>query len=192
MLKKNLVYILVFAILFLCVFSTNSFASYDVEYLGTTYTLPDLPSDFVDTHYIIVMTKWAGSEYYSLYYTNDSDYKFISTGNGFDIVDSEGNRCDNYIRDANMTTLTWGDSKVWGNLTNIKTFITASDTIYNTDGTVFFQGLPQILAKQVRTLNLGGVQVEIMQILPLILVVVVSLVGLRKAWFLLSQILRKA
>ncbi len=120
MLKKNLVYILVVAILFLCVFNTNSFASYDVEYLGTTYTLPDLPSDFVDTHYIIVMTKWAGSEYYTLYYTNDSDYKFINTGNGFNIVDSEGNSCDNYIRDADMTTLTWKDSIVWGNLTNIK------------------------------------------------------------------------
>lgn len=144
--KFNKIFFIIFFI-FLILFSLclNSFASWDAEYEGVTYTLPDLPSDFdSNTHYIIVMTSWAGSEYYSIYYTSDEDCKFVCTSNGFNIVDSEGNTCNNYIRDANMTTLTWGNAKVWGYLTNVASFVTASDTIYNEDGTIFFQIPPLI------------------------------------------------
>lgn len=178
--KLNKIFIiLLISILALFVFNMNSFASWDAEYDGTTYTIPDLPSDFdSNTHYIIVLTSWAGSQYYTIYYTNDLDYHFYRTSNGFNIVNSEGSSCDNYIKDANMNSLTWGDSKSWGYLTNVASFVTASDTIYNEDGTIFFQlppltyQVPEITeVAQIPEIIVGALKVIIPGSLIILLVV---------------------
>lgn len=66
--------------------------------------------------------------------------------------------------------------------------------IYNPDGTTFFFTTAQEspLAKVVKEAETQEVIQQIVMILPLILVVVVSFLGLRKAWAVLSHLLMRA
>ena len=76
----------------------------------------------------------------------------------------------------------------------VKVF-TASNNILNADGTIFFRLAPQvqgIVAQQVETVKMSQVLAEIITLLPLILVVMVSLVGLRKGLKMLVTFLRQS
>lgn len=65
--------------------------------------------------------------------------------------------------------------------------------VLNTDGTVFFHPAPQgIVARQVEKVEMSQVLQEIITLLPQILVVVVSLVGLRKGLKMLETFLRQS
>lgn len=67
--------------------------------------------------------------------------------------------------------------------------------ILNEDGSVFFRQ-PEVekmvLAPVLEVVEMDKVLIQIIQILPMILVVVVSLVGLRKGWQVLSKLLHRA
>lgn len=78
-------------------------------------------------------------------------------------------------------------------LRNYENSILYSDnTVYNEDGTIFFTQAPLgALGKIMSKIPTTGIMYQIVTILPLILVVVVSFLGLRKAWSLLSTQLRQ-
>lgn len=68
------------------------------------------------------------------------------------------------------------------------------DIVFTADpGKVFFHKAPVgVLAQKLEGVEMSQVMKEILGVLPLIIVVVVSLVGLRKAFQMLSTLLRKA
>lgn len=80
-----------------------------------------------------------------------------------------------------------------GNLNEDNCILYSDNTVYNEDGTIFFTQAPLgALGKIMSKIPTTGIMSQIVTILPLILVVVVSFLGLRKAWRLLSTQLHQA
>lgn len=109
-------------------------------------------------------------------------------------------RCNNsYIFEFssldNYNIITSSTSSNGQSYTNANAILFSSIDIKNADGTIFFQKTPLgmgVLAPMVARMETSQVMKEIVGILPLIIVVVVSLVGLRKALKMLSRLLHKA
>lgn len=142
--KNKIIYILLLVILLVFILNSYSLA-FDVEVNGTTYSIPALPSAISSSsHYVVVMTRWGDAEYYTVCYSNVADCKIFYDGLdgygriGLRFVDSNGNQCSTFISDCDMSTLSWGDFKSWGNLGNCKLLLLSSDNIYNDDGTIYF------------------------------------------------------
>ena len=122
------------------------------------------------------------------FYKCFKDNSFTSSVN-FDVYVSNLKNADNGIVDfSTIRKNTFNEYGVW-----------KQDLIYSTtdviayDGSIFFQGAPLgVVAQKVQGLKLEEVMKEIVLILPLIIVTLVSLVGLRKALKTLSMLLHRA
>lgn len=192
--KVLVVFLLITLFTFLC--SSSCFANVIYKYNENDIEFADLPLKFdVETHYAI----FDGGKYgYSLVYYEGSDFgKFVMDNgvlksykkDGSHIVDGSVKLCD-----YDSSSKNWKASKDWGDCTGgIVGFIYSNVDVFNTDGTVFFHTTPQgIVARQVEEVEMSQVQAEILGILPLILALVVSFLGLRKALKMLATFLRRS
>lgn len=194
--NKKVLFIILFVILFILLGYSKCFANVIYKYNENDIEFADLPLKFeVETHYAI----FDGGRYgYSLVYYEGSDFgKFIMNNgvlesykkDGTHIVDGSVKLCD-----YDSSSMKWKASKNWGDCTGgIVGFVYSNVDVFNPDGTVFFHTTPQgIVARQVEEVEMSQVQAEILGILPLILVLVVSFLGLRKALKMLETFLRQS
>lgn len=72
-----------------------------------------------------------------------------------------------------------------------RSVFSSSHAIYDVNGDLFFQG-PPLLPPVLRPLNLKAVMEEILMILPLLILFLVSLIGLRKGLRFVSSFLHRA
>ena len=120
-----------------------------------------------------------------IYYPDDGYYsfKFIDVGFKYELIDGAWS----YVKEYPIGFVTWSF--------DITSYICASNfDIYDTSNNLVFQKAPTLstLTGIFSTQMVKGATKEIIIILPLIIVVVVSLVGLRKGYSLLSALLHKA
>ena len=194
--KLLLLFLLLVTFMFFIIPLNKAFANVIYNYNGNDIEFADLPLKFeVETHYAI----FDGGRYgYSLVYYEGLDFgKFVMDNgvlksykkDGTHIVDGSVKLCD-----YDSSSKKWKDFKDWGDCTGgIVGFIYSNVDVFNTDGTVFFHTTPQgIVARQVEEVEMSQVQAEILGILPLILALVVSFLGLRKALKMLATFLRRS
>lgn len=201
MTNKKIIFIILFAILLFLLGCSSVFASTSLKDPdGTTYILPDLPAEFEGYNYFI--TKCERYNTYALFCVKDDAFdKFIydKISNSLNAVDVSGNQCsDIYLAETGTleNPVSWTIKK-WGALqpANNHQIIYSNFDIYNSDGTVFFQPAPLtqgIVAQQVEQIKMTQILQEIITLLPLILVVMVSLVGLRKGLKMLETFLHQS
>lgn len=164
-------------------------------------------SDYYNSDYNYIAYK-CENKYGVFFLENDSSVKFYSNikpGNKYSI------RCDvavsgyfyvfnlNYELESSnyYSELNFNSDYSWYFSDNV---INSSMDFYtdNTYTTLFFQGTPLVQEKVLAPIveekkeTMGTVLQEIVSILPMILVVVVSLVGLRKALSMLFSLLRQS
>lgn len=214
---KNKKFILISVLtLILLILSINScFAS--VGYYnssGEFVELPELPvleNTAKMSNYIIVVNDPAGEQYYTLYYFPDEEnlcgYEWTSTNHTLRIgyIDSDTSyECTSYRLNYSISDDWLSNGTSWGGPNLDGSYVVAStkDIINRDTNEVVFQRAPlfqqtvgetqAVVANQLEGVQMVQVMKEIVGVLPLIIVVVVSLVGLRKALQMLSTLLHKA
>lgn len=186
--KKVLLLLLIFLILF--IFSSNIFAVVlDVD--GSQVKLPDINfKHYVvlkgDNYYLMALDD-VYSESANVCKAGDSSYKYcegVTTSN------------DNYLIKFPYYSLNGNE---WNLVTSVSNWTAGGlSVIYSTENIyynneIFFQKAPQgVLTQIVEQVEMREVMTEIIKIIPLIIVVVVSFLGLRKALQILSMVLHRA
>ncbi len=207
MLKNKKVLLMMFLSILILIFSTNCFASSTNTISFTAissftnetkreYKNIELPSS-VGKYFVIDIDN---NNYIDCFY---SDNEITMSEDGY--LYSEGlQRVNCSLNDFISNSNNWRGANVNGYysccnfiyLNDTKgqpaKILTASSSILNSDGTIFFRVAPQVLAQQVEKVATGQVLQEIIQLLPTILVVVVSFLGLRKALRMLLKLLRQS
>lgn len=210
--NKKIVFLILLFLVFLLLFSNNAFASTTVyntfpeDVLNNilTYDMPELN----DSNYKLFGYYHSRVGYvFDFYYNCTSAFNIyvdkVNHWYAYDgtasvktyIFDNSGN-----FKSSGTNTRTSGYMEEYHNsylyLKNITVYVKGSSDIFFQPTSIVEEPEETIaettLTKTVKIIPLAGVQQEIIQILPLILVVVVSLVGLRKALALLLTLLRKA
>lgn len=201
MFKKYKLIILSLIILIIILLSSTIYASSNT----ISFTGPD------GTDYIDIILPDVQYKYFIIDIDDGNYVDFFYSNNPITITDdgyiySDGLKRKNCMLSKfsnNSNTISWLNAVTNNNysMCNFKggpgqsaTIICSNDNILNFDGTIFFRQTVLLtdLAKVTKLSNPQQVMKQIITIVPLILVVVVSLVGLRKAWRLLSRILHQA
>lgn len=197
--KKLSIFFLILIILLL--FSVKSFAVTFTDNEGVSVELPDFtdlaPYDFIITNY--------GSHYFLITFNSENPDKYISiknVGNSncnvFYYVDEDTlgtyNVYDCFLGDESWTSQSANFHTTRWDIWNIVDFVYSTKPVFDVDNEVTFFHHPPLsnLAKIVEGAKIWETLFQIVKILPLILVVVVSYLGLRKAWRILSMLLHQA
>lgn len=193
--NKKILFIFLMLVLFVLFGCSKSFASVEYELNGNKVQLPDLLPEMKDKHYILVYTDYyPGYQFIiakdwttdSIFYTDGGKYIFYDNNASFDY----------YLCRTNNDELKW---EYFGTYNYINydgrpdLMMFSTENIYNSDkSTIFFQGLLQGRLAPVLWEVKGQTQVlkEVVGVLPLIIALLVSLVGLRKGLKMLLTFLR--
>lgn len=215
--KYKILFILSFMFLILLLFNTNSFASFSFEYNGTTHVLPNIEETYTFNgttyntsnfkHKLVLDFKNGSDNVYQVFLYNCSSDTCIVSKPYDDLSNLYFTNIESFIQ---LQKVNSGDLEIIGANTSpvcnpyYKSFafeigqVVYSDIdIYLDDGeTVLFyvpaqEVLAQVLVRE-KAEKPEMVMKEIVVILPLIIVIVVSLVGLRKALTMLSTLLHRA
>jgi hypothetical protein len=204
--NKKILIIALFLILFCLLGYSKSFASVSYTYNGNKITLPEIPEKEGYINYLI-------------YYANDNpnivQLKLFPTDLSYYPTVYKPNDClclntysntlissaPSYFYDVEKGA-DWtktSDSGYIGGIESLNIVACTTDIYYTdgkqkTDDKPFFQQTPQvgIVAQQVEEIQLSQALQEVIAILPMTLVVLVSLVGLRKGLKMLETFLRQS
>ena len=174
------------------------FSSFSVK--ASTITLPPFPDvveEFSSTHYLIVynseikrykliMPREPADNVTFVSYTGDRNIRFQSGAMSYIYKEGESNWSigTKHLFRENI-----------GLITDDNEYIVASSfDVYNEDGTVFFQKAPikVSLYRKMRKVEMGAIMTTVVCLIPLLIPLLASLMGFRKAWAWLSRVLRKA
>ena len=202
-LKKLLLLFLLSCTFMFCipVLSSNSFAAISYTYNGNKITLPEIPEKEGCTNYIIYYEDTNPNVVQlKLFPTDLSYYPTVYKPNGCLAINTYNTvsfLAPSYFYDVEKGS-GWtktSDSGYIGAI-NPSNIVACTTDIYYTDGKQktddkpFFQVTPQVvLAPQVEEIQLSQTLEEVLGILPMTLVVLVSLVGLRKGLKMLETFL---
>ena len=204
--NKKILIIALFLILFCLLGYSKSFDSVSYTYNGNKITLPEIPEKEGYINYLI-------------YYANDNpnivQLKLFPTDLSYYPTVYKPNDClclntysntlissaPSYFYDVEKGA-DWtktSDSGYIGGIESLNIVACTTDIYYTdgkqkTDDKPFFQQTPQvgIVAQQVEEIQLSQALQEVIAILPMTLVVLVSLVGLRKGLKMLETFLRQS
>lgn len=197
----------VFSIVLFCVISLFSFSKC---FAVTNSSIEDFTSS--DINYISKCTNTVSSymkennlskKYYFI--ITQGDEKFSNKEEFIIVFSDSPSFRDNYFEDCDLLAF-WFDmgstsirqTKSFTNANmlfdNLKIYYTnySNDTIKAVTNPSFFQTPTGVLAPELQAVEMMGVLQEIVELLPLILVVVVSFLGLRKALKMLSTLLHQS
>lgn len=207
--KKFFIFLLfLFSIIFL--FSSNSFAS--IDYLGKEF--PDFPEEFNNSKYKIICYYPNLSRYEIICWNNDGAYfihslheqvdsLYIPDGskNRFSWYPSDENSCwsPSVPSDGNLELFNsnyfyhwegWSDSPQ-ADYYKIMIYSNFDINIDNTDE-IFFHKTPLLPTTTTQLVIGGNIYQEVKKLLIMILVVLVSLIGLRKGLKMLLTLLHRS
>lgn len=212
---KNKKILIVFAFLFLFVlFISGECSAFSYDYNDTTINVPEIPQEAKDRGFIICgygdgcdsIENGATFLVYPLEDVRDNCFYYLDNRyNNRNLCYKTTNSDKGKLRvlKINQKKTEWieetkylSDSHdMWSNYVfayppTYSKYCIYEDSSYSS---IFFQGTPLgIVTQKVQALNLEETMGEIVGILPQILVIVVSLVGLRKALKTLSTLLHRA
>lgn len=189
----------------LMVFNCNNPES---DYYGKKIYLPNINIDFSNRQYVAVLR----GSYIIFYYPNFDNSEFVLFDNSTDLTEikainsldnTDTIRCMHFEVNINNKDFTdkeamigsgieanWTENFVVGPYSNI---LSTNMEIYDHNGKIFFPKTPlPIVAQSVEEVEMSQVLQEIVALLPMTLVVLVSLVGLRKALKMLETFLRQS
>ena len=207
--NKKILIIALFLILFCLLGCSKCFASVSYKnWENETVELPDLPVVEGCGNYIIAQNKLQ-SNYILVYFFPDdlSFYPVVRKENNNLGLCKKGSYDFAYSGTVTFYLFNVTDNKYYlqnktsggiGDATNTYVYACTTDIHYmESDGTlsdkVFFQVTPQVvLAPQVEEIQLSQTLEEVLGILPMTLVVLVSLVGLRKGLKMLETFLHQS
>lgn len=202
--NKKILIIALFLILFCLLGYSKSFAAVSYTYNGNKITLPEIPEKEGCTNYIIYYEDTNPNVVQlKLFPTDLSYYPTVYKPNGCLAINTYNTvsfLAPSYFYDVEKGT-DWtktSDSGYIGAI-NPSNIVSCTTDIYYTDGKQktddkpFFQVTPQVvLAPQVEKIQLSQTLEEVLGILPMTLVVLVSLVGLRKGLKMLETFLHQS
>lgn len=189
----------------LMVFNCNNPES---DYYGKKIYLPNINIDFSNRQYVAVLR----GNYIIFYYPNFDNSEFVLFDNSTDLTEikainsldnTDTIRCMHFEVNISNKDFTdkdamigsgieanWTEDFVVGPYSNI---LSTNMEIYDHNGKIFFPKTPlPIVAQSVEKVEMSQVLQEIVALLPTILVVLVSLVGLRKGLKMLETFLRQS
>lgn len=194
---KKIFFTLIAIPIFLLLLHSVSFASVEYELKGEKVQLPDLLPEMIDKHYILNYTSfYPGYQFMiakdwtedSIFYTDGGKYIYYDNNASFDY----------YLCRSNESELQWEFLGTYNYINydgKPQLIMYSTENIYDKDkSTIFFQGLLQGRLAPVLWGVKSQTQVlkEVVEVLPLILVILVSLVGLRMALKMLSRLLHQS
>lgn len=220
-LKNKLYVILILFITFLCIITTNCFATCDVIYHGKKAYLPDIPKvDGFEKAMIICRTK-NDLDYYTLYLSNKdlridtyNEYKYgrIYFGGSTLYIYALAKDKDNYVwKETGMYeqpsyykylyNITSSDT-TWNGFSDVDTtsFVYANYELKHEDGTTVFQlpppkEIPQITQVLVEETTKTQMKEQLMKMLlgflKYLVVLVILVISFWKGWKFLSRQLQK-
>lgn len=203
--NKKILIIALFLILFCLLGYSKSFAAVSYTYNGNKITLPEIPEKEGYINYLIYYANDNPNiVQLKLFPTDLSYYPTVYKPNGClglnTYNNTVGSPAPSYFYDVEKGT-DWtktSDSGYIG-VINPSNIVACTTDIYYTDGKQktddkpFFQVTPQVvLAPQVEEIQLSQALEEVLGILPMTLVVLVSLVGLRKGLKMLETFLHQS
>lgn len=204
--NKKILIIALFLILFCLLGYSKSFAAVSHTYNGNKITLPEIPEKEGYINYLIYYANDNPNiVQLKLFPTDLSYYPTVYKANGCLALNTYSNSsispAPSYYYDVEKGT-DWkktSDSGYIGvidhsNIVACTTDIYYTDGKQKTDDKPFFQQTPQvgIVAQQVEEIQLSQALQEVIAILPMTLVVLVSLVGLRKGLRVLETFLHQS
>lgn len=204
--NKKIFYIFLSIFGFILIFSCDVFATFSVENNDIEVLLPDLPAE-LKTYYIIGNKN---HNFESMEYTNDFYILTFDIEPVFDTSSSGSTYYNIHEPDLNSFTLyrfslsndSWvlADTKTISGAGRSNEFYHPNNFWYsnfdivNSNGDLLFQAPPQqgegILAPVMNQVEMSQTLLEIVNLLPLIIAVVVSFLGLRKGLRMLFRVLR--
>ena len=196
--NKILILFTIFAVIL--GFGSNVFANYDFTYNETNYSLPDLPEFSTNDFYFYITSD--NDKSFNLVIFNKDDLNslyFMQDGSYFYIKSKTGSSSLHLYTYYSWKSFLWEDKE-------IKTFSTgwsvsgfpiySSIDLKNNNNEVVFQGAPQvkvaetILVPVVEQVEMNKVTQEIVDILPVILITLVSIIAIWKAVNYLRNVLK--
>ena len=203
--NKKILIIAIFLILFCLLGYSKSFAAVSYTYNSNKITLPEIPEKEGYINYIIYYTDDNPNiVQLKLFPTDLSYYPTVYKANGCLALNTYSNSsispAPSYFYDVEKGA-DWTKTSDSGYIGAIEpsNVVACTTDIYYTDGKLktddkpFFQVTPQVvLAPQVEKIQLSQTLEEVLGILPMTLVVLVSLVGLRKGLKMLETFLHQS
>lgn len=198
--KNKIIFILFFAILMLFILNNKTFASFNFERKdGSSFTVvKDLPFDLETYPYYILWIADSSSDLYLEY--SSIPFGFEGNGNSF-FNNAIHYRCFYDINSSFWTApVECVSSNNKSNMSyqpDTTTYVSNHDVL-DLNGNVVFPKAPQeeqvelTLLPVVEQVEMKGILQEILEILPIVMIVVVSYLALRKALSLLFQLLHQS
>lgn len=198
--KNKIIFILFFAISMLFILNNKTFASFNFERKdGSSFIVEDLPFDLETYPYYIL---WISDSLPNTLYLEYSSIPFGFEGNGNSFFNNAVHyRC---VYDVNSSS--WGTPLEYSSNNNKSTMFYQPNTttfvsnhdVLDLNGNVVFPKAPQeeqvelTLLPVVEQVEMKGILQEILEILPIVMIVVVFYLALRKALSLLFQLLHQS
>lgn len=204
--NKKILIIALFLILFCLLGYSKSFAAVSYTYNGNKITLPEIPEKEGYTNYLVYYVNDNPNIVELKLFPDDLSYypNVLKANNNLTLGTYTSSTCAvapsySYKIETGKDWAKEYDSGVVG-VTSTVTVVACTTDIYyrdfegKLDDKPFFQQTPQvgIVAQQVEEIQLSQTLQEVIAILPMTLVVLVSLVGLRKGLKMLETFLRQS
>ncbi|MFR5507688.1 MAG: hypothetical protein ACLTKT_00540 [Clostridia bacterium] len=199
--KNKIIFILSIVFLTLLCLTTFSEASYDVEFEGNSYTIPDFPDDG-NKYKIVCLEKASGSSKVITIKLFTSSEKFVygDFSDGYIIFPNYKSYSCSLIH--NNTSFSFnGDYPASGSTSNtFKNIVYSNYDVYDEYGKLVFQAPPQVNPTLTETLVEETTQAQITQqiqtmilgFLKYLTLFVVSVIAFYKGWKFLSTQLKRA
>ena len=202
LLKNKISFIFLIFIAFIAIFSAKCFASFDFTTDDdVSHSISDLPFNIEEYPYFFIMVQPV-NDYY-LYYITFSSNPFIANASGTSIWNTSSHHrvSFNYSNSGGYGSVIDESAAREGNgsysVNNSYSYFYSHDVL-DSDGNVVFQKASQptvdtqgTLAKIVEEQETEKVMEEIVGILPIVIVVIVSLIAIRKAIQWIRQTLKQ-
>lgn len=206
--KNKKILIIALFLIFFCLLGYSKCFAYDLKGNNCTLNIPDelyqkiISNDYYKQYSCIFVMRSLSC--YDVIYIKSKDGLYfyiegnsVSSSTTFDGVSVSYNLSDLSVRGGDtFTNFTMGGWTYSGSLYNgTYNFYLRNLDLYadkNKENCLFHTAPQGIVAQQVEQVKMSQVQAEILGILPLTLVVVVSLVGLRKGLKMLETFLRQS
>lgn len=202
--RYKILFILSILLLVSCIFISNNSFAFNFTYDNEKYDLGDLPFSTTEHPDFLVLKFTNGKGYQVLFPASNYDLPFYRTGGDGIQYYTKGTTTYgqwNYYEYtistnswSSMKTTSQREAKIYSNGSHVADIIYCThDVILKSDGTIFFQSPPSLLVVELQKAEvMKGFKNLMKKLVVSLLVFLIGLIGLRKAWSFLKTVLHKA